>query len=249
MFSVNNVAASAVNYIGDGIVILILLIALFAGSKKGFLGLIVGFLAGILTVVLTTLLCSPTAELMGNTFGLNATFENIYNGMFDGADEVFTTPIKELAYDQIVSAVNGLNLPQFIADALLNMIQAKVADVSIPADLTLQAVIVTGVTGITVTAIAWVTLFVLLSIIFAIIKRFVKIFDKIPIIGSLNKLLGALLMLIIAAFTILVIMYLFVMLSELLPSAAVDYVNQSIILKWLFNNNPLAQILTALFAK
>ncbi|MBP5308755.1 MAG: CvpA family protein [Clostridia bacterium] len=248
MFSVSGLAASLTNYIGDGILILILLLSVAIGAKKGFLGVIVGFLGGVITIVLATMLCKPVAALIGDSFGLRPVLQNYFGGAFNFSAEVYTTPVKDLTSEQISNAIQGLNLPAFLNDAIANLIHSKIEASNIAADVTLQMMIVDGITGAALTAIAWFSLFVLMIIIFSIIKHFVKAFNNIPIIGPVNKLLGAVLCLVIAVFVICVLMYLFVLMSGSVP-AAVDYVNDSLLLKWLYDNNPLAIVLNKLFTR
>ncbi|MBQ9481035.1 MAG: CvpA family protein [Clostridia bacterium] len=247
--SVSGLSAELTAYIGDGILILVLLLALFIGSKKGFLGLLVGFLAGIVTIALATMLCSPLAAVIGDNFGLRPTLTNYFNGAFNFSDEIYTTPVKELTAEQISNAIKDLGLPSFLNDAIANLIQSKLAAANIADDVTLQMMIVGGLTNAALTAIAWFALFVVLLIIFSIIKHFVKAFNNVPIIGPLNKLLGALLSLVIAVFIICVLMYLFVLISGSLSESVVNYVKNSVLLKWLYDNNPLAWVLNKLFTK
>ena len=61
----NNLLNSTFNgttLIADGILILIVALFVLYGVKKGFLGMIVGFLAGIVTIVVCSLLCGPVAK-------------------------------------------------------------------------------------------------------------------------------------------------------------------------------------------
>ncbi len=248
MFSLSALNSGATGFIGDGIVILILVISLIVGIKKGFLGLVVGFLAGIVTIVLCTLLCDPLAQAIGGA-GLTATLDQSFSNLIKFEDEIFTTPLKSLSQEQIANALSSLELPEFLNSAIADLLQAKLADTSIAADVSVKSVIISALTNATLTAIAWCALFVVLSVVFALLKRFVKIFNKIPLIGFVNKLLGGLLGLILAAIMICVIMYLFTLLSSFVPQTAVDYVQSSPVLGWIYNHNPLGQLITAIFTK
>ncbi len=234
-------------YIADIVIILLLGLSIFIGYKKGFLGLVVYLLAGVLTLVLSSLLCKPLGVALGN-MGLEGALGNAITGIMEPNNAIFTTPIKGITEDQISQALAALNLPAFITTAIANMIHEAAAAASIPEGMTILSVIVDGLVNLALTAIAWLILFVLLTIIFALLKKFIKVFDKIPLIGSLNKWLGALVCLILAAAVLLILMYLFIMLAPAMPVSVVTYVSKSPFLGMLYQYNPLAMLLTKIFA-
>lgn len=231
------------NIIADCIFVLILLISFIIGYKKGFIGLVVGFLAGILTLVLATLLAKPLAEAIG-AMGLRAPLENAFAGLFDG--ELFTTPLKELAQEQIKEMLASLSLPDFIVTAIDDVITTKISEVNISDDLTVQSILSTTLANYALTAIAWVILTIVLGIVFFLLKRFSKVFNKIPLVGKVNKLLGGLTSAIIAFALVIVLMYLFSLIGTLLPESAVQFVESCTLLGWIYHVNPLGHIITAL---
>ena len=224
------------SYIGDIVVVLILLLAVFIGTKRGFL-------SGVVTIVLATLLCRPLATVFGNTFVLSSTFENFFSKTFNFSNELYTKPINSLSEDDISTALGWLKLPSFLSSFILAQINDHSADLG----MSLQSLIVGSLSKTALIAMSWVTLFLFFMIIFTIIKRFIREINKIAIIGAINKALGALLCLIIAAFIISLIMYLFILFSGAMPESTIDYVKNSIVLGWLYDNNPLAWFLQVLF--
>ncbi len=239
MYSFNNLAAGGTGWIADVVVCAVLVLAALVGVKRGFLGMLVGFLSGILTLVLATLLCRPLATGLGS-MGLGAKLSAFFTRTFSLDQGAFGQTLAE----NCESVIKGLSLPSFIKDSLTEAATAALADGQ---SGTLGAIVADGLTNIALVAIAWIGLFVVLTIVFAILKRFVRIFNKLPLIGAVNKILGAVLSLVVGAAIIVVVMYLFILLSSFLPRGIVDYVQSSAILGWLYNANPLAKILTALF--
>lgn len=240
----NLLSFNGTTLIADGILILVVLISVLYGVKKGFLGMIVGFLAGIVTIVACSLLCGPVADLLGNTFGLNDVFNRLFAGLFTG--DMMTTPLNQLANEQINAYLAELNLPEFLTTILQEQVLAKLQ--TAVTDVTLQSVISNALTGLTLNAIAWFGLFIIISIIFFFIKRFIRIFDKMIIIGKINKLLGGILGFVVALFFICVITYLFIMISSFLPENVVSFVKSCTVLGWFYNSNPLAYLITLIFS-
>ncbi|MBP5193700.1 MAG: CvpA family protein [Clostridia bacterium] len=249
MFGFSAINASFANYVGDLVVVLILIIAAFLGAKKGFVGLVVGLLGGIVVMAAATLLCAPVANVIGDGFGLRENVENFVSGKFDFSGDIFSKPIKDVTAEEIATAIETLKVPAFLAKALSNLIASKIAESGVGADVSVQSVIVGGISNAALTAIAWIGLFIIFSIIMMIIKKFVKGFNQIPIIGPINRLLGLVGYVLIWAAIICVVMYFTVLLSASLPAQAMEYIDNSVILKWVYNYNPVARVLTMIFTK
>lgn len=241
----NNLLASfnGTTLIADGILLLVVLFSVLYGVKKGFLRMIVNFLSVVVTIVVCSLLCGPVANLLGNTFGLNPVFYNLFSGVFDG--EMLTTPLNELANDQITAYLAGLNLPEFLTTILNDQLLAKIQ--SSVTDATLQSVISNALTSLTLNAIAWFALSIIMTILFFFVKKFIKVFDNMIIIGKINKLLGGLLGFVMALFFVCVVTYLFILIASFLPESTVSFVKSCTLLGWFYNSNPLAHLITLIF--
>lgn len=238
--------------IGDGIIILVLLIFACVGIKKGFLGLIVGFLGFFMVFIVAFLLYKPVSLLILNS-SLGASLTNSFEGFFDSitssASDVvktlLTSPLKDLKDAEIQSILTELNLPDFLISTISNMIQDSLSNAEVLASgITIKSVVIESLVNMTVSAIAWIAMFVIASVVMFILRRFVNVFNRIPIIGSANRLLGALLNLIIGFIIVCLITGLFILISPVLPQSVIDYVNSCSILGWLYNNNPIAYIFT-----
>ena len=241
---------SAYALIGDGIFVLIVLLALFLGYHKGFMGMLVGILSIFIVVIASTLLCGTVASLLDKTFDLTAKLSGSYTNAFNFEDAVFTTPIKDLTQEQIVAALETLKLPPFINDAIANFAQAQIEASSIDAELTLQAFIVDNLAMYTVKLIAWMGLFVVLWVVFSLLKKiFGKKFNEIPIIGPINKLLGGVAGAILSVFFVSLAMYIFIMLHGIIPPVATEYIQSTALLKWIYNSNPVAYLISIVFTK
>lgn len=231
-------------YIGDIILVLVLAISVGVGIKKGFLGLIVGLLSGIAVLILATLMCAPAASLLAGT-GLSGALAGAYEGIIPDS-ELFTQPLAEVTSGKITEIVSGLNIPAILQETVVDAINTEIASID-GGEIVLGVVIIEALVKASLTAIAWISLVILLSIVFFILKRFVRVFNKIPIIGPINKLLGAVTSLVLTAIFVCVLMYLFVLLASVLPGPAVSYVENSILLGWIYDNNPIAMVIVKIF--
>ena len=110
--------------------------------------------------------------------------------------------------------------------------------------MTIKTVVASGMVNITISAIAWILMFIISSIVMFILRRFVNVFNKIPVIGGINMLLGAVLNLIIGFGIVCIITGLFILISPSMPASVIDYVNNTVILSWFYNNNPIGYVFT-----
>ena len=87
--------------------------------------------------------------------------------------------------------------------------------------------------------ICGVALFIVLKLVFGILKKFFNFVTKDGLLGGLNKLLGAVIGLLEAA----ILASFVVLIMEMFPGA-MEFLNSSIILTWIHNNNPLLLLLS-----
>ncbi len=240
---------SFTNYIGDIIIVAILIIAMMIGMHRGFMAMIVGVVGGLLVLVLASILCAPFANLLNGSFGLGAKLSQAYSKAFDFSAEIYSVPVKELTPEQISEVVGGMGLPQFVVTPVVKYVLEAIASTTLPETATLQILVLDMFGDITVKVISWVILAIVLFIIFAIIKKLAKGINKVPVIGTLNRLLGVILSGVVAAFFICLAMYLFILLGGIISSSVINYVENSFILKWLYENNPFGYLLNLIFVK
>lgn len=250
--NLTNILAGASDYywIGDVALIIVFLIFMLVGIRKGFLGLLVGFLGLFMIFIVAFLLYKPVSALLMNS-PLNATLTNSYQGvvaksvegMSEGVKVLIDNPIKDLTDEQLSLVLSELKLPDFLLSSISNLVKEALANTAVAeSGLTLKSVVVNGMVSMTISAISWIILLIISAIVMFILKRFVKIFNKIPIIGGINKFLGAVLNLVIGFCFVCLVMGLFTLLSASLPTEAVDYVNNTTLLGWFYNNNPIGYV-------
>ena len=95
--------------------------------------------------------------------------------------------------------------------------------------------------------ISFFATFILIKIIVALFSKFISsLIEKIPVVGSLNRILGLLLGLIQGFIIVCGVMALMRMLSW---ASIETFVNDTYFLKWLYNSNPLITIFSWLANK
>jgi len=233
-------AVSAPGLILDLVLILIVAVTCFIGAKKGFLGIMVSFFGGIITLVASTLLAAPLSELFAS-LGLRGVFADLFKDLFDG--EVFTQTLAQLRDSSLDSLFASVSLPGFIEDSLVNMLKERI---DVDSTLTAQQVLSEGLAGIAITAISFFVLFIIFSVIVLIVKRYAKALNNVPILGPLNKVLGALVSLIMGAGIVVIVTFPLSVLSGFLPEEFVALIDGSLLFKLLYYYNPIALIATKL---
>ncbi|MCI5838548.1 MAG: hypothetical protein MRZ91_05115 [Christensenellaceae bacterium] len=243
---------SSFYWVGDVALVLIFLIFMAVGIKKGFLGLLVGFLGLFMIFIISFLLYKPVSSLLAAS-PLNDTLTSTYAdvvsntvaGMSDSVKIFVDVPLNELTDEQISAVLAELKLPSFILSSISNLINNAISSGSAAENgMTIKTVVASGMVNITISAIAWILMFIISSIVMFILRRFVNVFNKIPVIGGINMLLGAVLNLIIGFGIVCIITGLFILISPSMPASVIDYVNNTVILSWFYNNNPIGYVFT-----
>jgi len=166
----------------DLIVVGILALCIWIAYRKGFVITVFRFFSLLIALFLTNMLYPAVSVAMRN-IGLLDTLKSSVAATvrLDGAVEGITRTAE-------VELINGLALPEFIKTALLenNNTQAYTA---LAVD-SFQDYISGFLAGMILNAIAMIAVFVVVFVLMKIIAAALNILTKLPVIHSLNKLLG-----------------------------------------------------------
>lgn len=166
----------------DLIVLGILIIAFFIGLARGFIGQILSLLGGIAALILSFVLCKHLAGFIGDKIpSLTESISGMVNKLF-GLEGVVTAGTKE----EIIATLQTTKIPSFLHSIVANSIVSSEGTLKLTEVLTEWALV----------AISFVVIFILALILFAIIKKVFKALTKIKGVGAVNRILGALLMLV-----------------------------------------------------
>lgn len=190
-------------------IVLIIIMAVFAvyGFIKGFTSLIVSFLAGILTLVLSFVLCNNAADFLNRIFGMtdkiSASLTNALPNLF--GEDLMNMPVSLVTENNLGS----LSVPKFIVKLLLKI----ASDGSVPAETPVVEVLAPAFAYYIAVVIGFVLCYILFRILFFLLGKLFKGVNAIPVLGTVNRLLGLLL----GAIQGFIIIYIALSVVDILP--------------------------------
>ncbi|MBQ8291007.1 MAG: CvpA family protein [Clostridia bacterium] len=229
----NGLNASTVNSILDIIAIVVFLIFGFIAARKGFVDCIFGMVSTILAVVLAFLLINTVTNLTGGLFGLQ---NMLINGCIEGFAKIKGFDI-DISTGGLTAALQEKNLPNFLVKIIVDGVGNK----SIPAGTTLAKIVGGTIGELAGKLIIFLILFALLKLILSLLRNVVSsIVENLPLVNGLNRLLGFAVG-VVQGFLIVCVV---IAVVSVIPSQGiVNFFNQSAILKFIYNKNPIHTIL------
>ena len=221
--------AGAVNFVIDILAVIVIIGVAIVSAKRGFADCLFGFISTIVAILLAFLLLKPIMNWTNGLFGLQGALEN-------GCTAVLSK-IKGFSMDisnqGISEALAGKALPQFLIDAIVS----SVGNESIPVGTTIAMLAGDALGGFIAGLIAWLVLFFIAKLILMLVKTLVcSVIENLPIVSSLNTLLGFVLGVLQG---LLIISAIVAVLSILpIPSASTFFSN-CMFVGWLYNHNPI----------
>lgn len=207
----------------DIILIVVILFGVFIGYKKGFVKVVVKLGTFALAIILAFLLKNSVSEFIGENLGFNntisAAIENKLENFTESEKEEIDIPI-------LKNTINEIN--KSTEDKKTEMI-TKWSD---------------KVTNFIVSGISFIAIFVIVSIFMGIIGLILDTVVKLPVLNTLNGALGAGVEFILMMLRIMIVLAIISFLSPLdILSVVTDYINESCITKWLYENNIIITIM------
>lgn len=211
----------------DIAVVLFLLIFAIVGFKKGFLKGLVGLVGTVVAFIIAILCAAPLAEFVENNFGMTTGIANSIESALNGV-EGFNVPLTD---EGLSTALSNLGLPGFLSDMIISV----VSQLSIEGDPTIAQVVAPVIAGFLATAICGVILFIVSAILLNLFAGLLsKVFDKIPVIGAINHILGLALGLVKG----LIFVYIILGVLSLIPVQGLqDVLAQTTVINWLYEMN------------
>ena len=229
----NALCAGAVGYILDAVLVLGLLIYVMICGKRGFVKMLFRFASGLIAFIAAIALAKVAVSLTGGLFGLMDVFTDKFTAAFSKT-EGFNVNI---AGQDLQAVLATKDMVAIISTLILK----KYAGVQLQGDVTLGYLAGSTVAELLCTLIAGVALFFILKIVFRLLSKILTaIFNKIKLLGKVNKFLGILLGLVEGILVISVV----VSVLTLIPSAGINnFFESSFVLRWLYNHNPIVWML------
>lgn len=211
----------------DIIFVAVMLLALFTGVKQGLVKSVWKIGAWAITAIAVAVALTPTVNFLHGTKMAN----RIYTSISQAATEKF-------ANTGNVSLSEMTSLPEWMVsgadESLRNVQDAANEGLNAAAETTARTI-----TDAVIRIIAVVGLFLLIRIALSILFIVVNGASKLPVVNGVNKLLGA----VFSACNVLLGVYLVLALISLFANPAIyESINQTWIVKNLFNHNILMQL-------
>lgn len=231
-----------VNYLLIAVLITILIGAL-NGYRKGFLRIVIS-LAGMVVILFGVTKLSPYVSdyLINNT--------NVYEKVNSKVIEAFMEEnASELSEEETqlpeyqTDRINSLNLPKRVQG---NLIEHNTEEVYESLKVVLfEDYISQYLTKIVIRCGSFLGLVIILGLAWCILLGVAKILDKIPVLKTINRVLGmAVGVLGSILFVWLFFLAVFIFVGEDLSGKIMQMVNSSTVLKYLFDNNLLFELVS-----
>jgi len=220
-------------YVLDILIALVFAYFIYVCGKRGFITVVYSFASTMLAFIAAISLAKVFVTITGGVFGLQGalttSFENAF-AKFPGFDA-------DVSGKDVAGLLATRDLPAIIA----NLVAKKYVAETVAAGTTLAMIVGATMAELLTTLIAAVALFLLFKgLIFVVMKFCNFISKKIGLVNIANRALGVL----VGFIEGLLIISLVLSVLALIPSPAmVAFFEKSLILKLLYNHNPLVGIL------
>ena len=217
------------NYAADAVVIILICIFAVSSAKKGFVECFFGFISTVLAVIAAFTFMKGVLSWTDGLFGLQGLIEN---AVVEGLSKVTGFDI-DVSSAGIEAALEDKNLPSF----LINAVVESVGNQELPLGTTLAMLVGGTIADFTATLVAWLAIFLIVKLLLKLVRHVLNsIVEALPIVGSLNHLLGFA----VGGIKGLLIVCGVIAVLALIPTAGVNaFFNECTIVRWLYNNNPL----------
>ncbi len=187
------------------IYIAIVLLFTLIGFGRGLIKTLVSLFKGLFCFILAIFLSMPVAKLVAPT-KVGDFFSNIYINKFFTA-EVYQQIINADNKDEVLASCIDANtkLPSFINE-YLGKIAGKIVNVG-SGDQKVAEVLGYALALYTLTIIAFFLIIIAVRILVSLLKRLSDKVNKKPVAGPINRLLGALINLVVGVFIVCLISY------------------------------------------
>lgn len=212
-------------------------IALFAsaivGAKKGFVKCFFGFVATLVALILALTLASTVAGWMSSVFGAEGSLTGKLETMFLKKDGFNT----DVSAGGIAAALENMNMPGFLKDIIIKNV-SKMNDLA--PGTTLAGVVAPVLSQFLGLLISGIVIFIAARLVLLIIEKILtKIVRSWSLASALNGLLGCVVELLKTAIIICGV----IALVSLLPWEGITtFFDQTLVVKYIFHNNPIPKI-------
>lgn len=221
------------NIVLDIITVAVFILTVFFAYKRGFISAIIHFIGFFIAYLLAFVVSNPVGQALDSSF-----MNNIVSGVVSGS-------VKSGGSDFFTKILDGI--PSTVGDSLSG-ISDTLGTESEKALSGVVSAISAPVSSMMSRCIAFIVVFIIALVAIKIIEHFSRLLKHVPVIGTLNALLGA----IVGVFEAVLIMFLISTLVSISVSFASfdkkpwvtnENIQSTLVYKYIDNINPLTQML------
>lgn len=217
----------------DAVVVLGILIVAIVCAKRGFVTCFFGFVSTLAALILAFALAKPIVALTNGLFGLQGFFSDKFTVAFSKLAGFNV----DISGHGVEAALADKNLPAILA----NLAVSEFGSGTLAAGTTLGIIVGRTTASLTVTVISFISLFIIAKLVLLLLRNiFNAIIEKMTLFNILDGFLGAL----VGLLQGVIIVCLILSILAVIPSQGmVNFFNQTLVLKVLYNHNPLITVI------
>ena len=236
---------STAAWIATAIVIVFLLFCFFYGFRRGFLKIVLTTLALIVTIVAAGLIAPHLTNWLETTFigtSVEKSIDTYMDTKIDPKSEALVNKTKEMQE----KVIQDLPLPKFLKKDISN--KNEESEYKLLKVDNFKEYISTRLSRIILQAICYILLLIVIYAVLRIVLKIIGVIGKIPIIGGINRLLGAILCVIEGILVLWCICLLITAISgTAVGTSIMEVIESSPVLKLIYNNNMLMTLAGKVF--
>lgn len=227
------------------VVILVLAFCIFNGYRKGFLRIVLTTLALIVTIAAAGFIAPHFSKFLQGTF-IGTSTEKAIDAFVDKRIDKSALEVIDKLEEVQEKVINELPLPKFLKNDISEK-NEKNGYKEYGAN-NFKDYLSARLTVSVIDAISFIILLIAIYLILRILLRVIGVIGKIPVIGGVNRLLGAILGLVEGMLIIWCLCLVVMAISQTnLGVQIVEVIDQSSILKLIYNNNLLLTAAKSIF--
>ena len=221
------------------IVLALLVFLMINGLRRGFLRILLTTFSLVITLVLAAVLLKPVSTFIQDKTSIGTSIEEKVGDFVDSKLEgVVNTNEDEI--------IDSLPIPSFLKKNLHeNNTVTKYKEQGVSS---FREYAVKNITTIAVKAITYLALMIIIFLLLRLLLMLTKFINKVPVIGGINRILGAVLGLIEGLIIIWALCLLVMAFSGSdFGATCMKVINDSVVLKFIYDNNLFTLITGSIF--
>ncbi len=220
-------------------------VSMIIGYMKGFIRIVISLIATIVTLVVVGMFSGTVADMIIEYTALDEAIETKFVTMIFG-DDIYLADYEDdsdsLTLTQQIALIESAELPEFLKDATIENNNSEIYEqlgVS-----TFSEYIGTYLSSWVINVLSFIVTFLITWVIIRVIVFSLDVIANLPVLRGVNRVIGAILGL---EFSFVIVWLFFLMLSVIysteIGQQCYVWIEESMILTLLYDNNPIIGLL------